>query len=137
MYSRVIWKIKSYRLIRCWKLLVMPKLSVMITLLVSVNLFVSILDLWVNWLVPILKLVSEFFLIIKFNSFLINFFNHTDLLEKARVISQQSLERSYHIFYQIMSGAIPGLKGIHFFQLLLSLTLSLSNDPVQKYQVTN
>ncbi|KAF0287019.1 Myosin heavy chain, muscle [Amphibalanus amphitrite] len=33
----------------------------------------------------------------------------TYLLEKARVISQGAMERSYHIFYQIMSDAIPGL----------------------------
>merc|ERR1719228_723451 len=32
------------------------------------------------------------------------------LLEKARVISQQSLERSYHIFYEMMSDQVPYLK---------------------------
>ncbi|XP_014480426.1 PREDICTED: myosin heavy chain, muscle isoform X8 [Dinoponera quadriceps] len=46
----------------------------------------------------------------------------TYLLEKARVISQQTLERSYHIFYQIMSGSVKGLKGM----------LGLSNN-IQDY----
>ncbi|XP_058451349.1 myosin heavy chain, muscle isoform X11 [Malaya genurostris] len=50
----------------------------------------------------------------------------TYLLEKARVISQQSLERSYHIFYQIMSGAVKGLKEMCF----------LSNDIYDYFNVS-
>ncbi|XP_063225515.1 myosin heavy chain, muscle isoform X40 [Bacillus rossius redtenbacheri] len=50
----------------------------------------------------------------------------TYLLEKARVISQQSLERSYHIFYQMMSGAVPGLK-----QMCL-----LTDDPHDYYFIS-
>ncbi|KAA0190732.1 hypothetical protein HAZT_HAZT001467 [Hyalella azteca] len=38
----------------------------------------------------------------------------TYLLEKARVISQQPLERSYHIFYQMMSDKVPTIKPICF-----------------------
>jgi len=36
------------------------------------------------------------------------------LLEKARVISQSKMERGYHIFYNIMTGWVPGLKDMCF-----------------------
>ncbi|XP_065091225.1 myosin heavy chain, muscle-like [Ochlerotatus camptorhynchus] len=50
----------------------------------------------------------------------------TYLLEKARVISQQTLERSYHIFYQMMSGSVKGLKEMCF----------LSNDIYDYFNVS-
>ncbi|XP_014662682.1 PREDICTED: myosin heavy chain, muscle-like isoform X1 [Priapulus caudatus] len=44
------------------------------------------------------------------------------LLEKSRVVSQQPIERSYHIFYQVISGAIDGMSDM----LLLK-------DPIDSY----
>ena len=68
-----------------------------------------------QWICSLSRKWRRCFFLFRFSGILFiiyNCYKFVDLLEKARVISQQSLERSYHIFYQIMSGAINGLKGI-------------------------
>ncbi|XP_065215422.1 myosin heavy chain, muscle isoform X16 [Planococcus citri] len=69
----------------------------------------------------------------------------TYLLEKARVISQQTLERSYHIFYQIMSGSVPGVKdmcmlsnNIHDYHFIAQGKTTIPNvDDGEEFSITD
>nr|CAI5869303.1 unnamed protein product [Callosobruchus analis] len=69
----------------------------------------------------------------------------TYLLEKARVISQQTLERSYHIFYQLMSGAVPGVKeacllsnDIYDYHSVSQGKITIPNvDDAEEFRLTN
>lgn len=98
----LFWCLKSPLMLRIIKKYANPKLF-------RVNSSVFTSAQLVNWPVLISKHVSFKFSLVQ-NSKNSNLFS-LDLLEKARVISQQPLERSYHIFYQMMSGAVPNLKG--------------------------
>uniref|UniRef100_A0A7E4UTG5 Myosin motor domain-containing protein n=1 Tax=Panagrellus redivivus TaxID=6233 RepID=A0A7E4UTG5_PANRE len=67
------------------------------------------------------------------------------LLEKSRVIKQAAGERSYHIFYQIMSGAIKGLKeklfltkGIRDYHFVSQAEVTIDGiDDVEEMQITD
>ncbi|XP_057653595.1 myosin heavy chain, muscle isoform X50 [Diorhabda carinulata] len=69
----------------------------------------------------------------------------TYLLEKARVISQQPLERSYHIFYQIMSGSVKGVKeacllsnDIHDYNNVAQGKITIPNvDDAEEFSLTD